>query len=229
MSNRARRALVVTASLLALATAFALAGCTASKSQHSATTSEQTSTAESQNASDVADEADVDTSDEPPPSSGPAAQRYVAEVAGVRLGMDDASLTKRLGQGLFTSQEGEAGARYYVDASHTLTLHVELAADSTVSSMELSHGLVLPPGMMVGDDPNVVSHALGSKVSVSKKISLGMSAAKLIDTLGKPMRDERTGVQRVISYDDEVNESNYWAEFTFVGDQLRDIWISDAG
>jgi hypothetical protein len=229
MVSRGGGVRVVAALFLALVTAFTLAGCGSSTSRHPVTnTSEQTATAGSQDASDSTDdETDVDASDEPP-SSAPAARRYVEDVAGVRLGMDDAAVTKRFGQGLFTNQEGEAGARYYVDANHTLTLHVELMTGSTVSSMELSYGLVLPAGMVVQDDPNVVSRALDSKVTASKGIALGMSAANLIKVLGKPMRDERTGVQRVISYDDEIGESDYWAEFTFVGDHLRDIWISDA-
>jgi hypothetical protein len=181
---------------------------------------------------DAGDSGNADSSDDssadPAPSSAAAAQRYVAQVAGVRLGEADTSVIKIFGSGLFTNQEGTTGARYYVDAARTLTLYVGIGKDSAVDSLELSHGIALPAGLTIHDDPRVTSRALDGGASASKGITLGMSAAQVEKRLGKPTSDERTGVQRVVSYDDEVDNSNYSAQFTFVGDQLRNVWISDS-
>jgi hypothetical protein len=230
MPNRMRWARTVGASLVALATILALAGCS-STARPSASGSKQATSTQSADASGAADVEEVDLSDEtsegPAPSPAAAEKRYVDEIAKVRLGATDASVTKLLGPGLFTTQEGEGGGRYYVDAARTVTLHVEIGADSSVASLELSHGIVLPAGLTVADDPKVISRALTGNASASKGIKLGMSVAQLTKALGKPAHDERSGVQRIVSYEDNVNDSDYWAEFVFVGDHLRDIWVSN--
>jgi hypothetical protein len=231
MSARVKWVCVLGA-LVSIVTLVAVAGCSVASHTAVVTSKPTASTSASADASESESEDDGSSEDTAAANSQKAgaalaASQTVDEVAGVRLGADDGSVKKRLGRGLFTNQEDHGGGRYYVDAARTVTLHVQIGTDSAIDSIEFTSGIYLPAGLAVQDDLNVASSALTSSAITSKGIALGMSVAELKLRLGKPTRDDRTGVQRIIVYDDESGDSNYWAQFTFVGDHLRDMWISD--
>jgi hypothetical protein len=164
------------------------------------------------------------------PASVPVAVKghLVSGIAGVALFDSDESVVKRFGRGFFTDVEGHAGGRYYVDPSHRFTLHVVIGTDSAIDGIDLCDGVYLPAGIRPGDDPGLVSASLAKGAGVPSRIRLGMTASALLKALGKPSSDERTGVQRIIVFSDETGDSNYWAQFSFVGDKLRSIQVSDS-
>jgi hypothetical protein len=233
MMHRMRLAILLAASLLGLAVAVVGCGVSSRSAGPAGPVASATVTAE---ATDSAS-ADTETatgsdggsdSAKGAPSSSATARRYVQQIAGVNLGDADASAIKVYGPGLFTTKEGDGGGRYYVDAAHTKTLHLELGAESVIDGIELSYGVILPAGLTLHDDPRVISPALAGTVPASKGITLGMSMAQIKERLGEPSREERTGVMRTFAYYADTDDSAYYAEFMFVDNRLRSIWISDS-
>jgi len=231
MTHRMRWAILLAASSL-LASAVTVAGCGVSSrsagqagSVTSATVSAETTDSTSNDAETGSDGGS--DSAKGAPSASASARRYVQQIAGVNLGDTEASAIRVCGSGLFTTQEGDGGGRYFVDPAHTKTLHLELGAESVIDGIELSYGVILPAGLTLQDDPHVISPALAGTVSASKGITLGMSMAQIKERLGEPSRQERTGVMRTFAYYAD-SDDGYYAEFMFVANRLRSIWISDS-
>lgn len=241
MTHRARWASLLAVAFCVSAVALGVAGCGVSNRSAGPSDPVASATVSAEASYSAKPEADAGTggdsgsespdgspSAERAPTSSAAARRYVQQIAGVNLGDDDGSAARLYGPGLFTTKEGDGGGRYYVDAAHTKTLHLELGAESTIDGVELSYGVILPAGLTLQDDPRVISPALAGTAVASKGITLGMSMAQIKDRIGEPSREERTGVMRTLAYYADGDDSNYYAEFMFVGNRLRSIWISDS-
>lgn len=134
----------------------------------------------------------------------------------------DREVTRGLGRGLYDSEEGHGGGRYYTNANHSLTLHVVIGVDRTLDTVEITDGIALPNGLHLGDDPGFVSAALGANPAIDGKIRLGASVAEVVKRYGKPDTNHKTGVQRILTYDlSPTPDEDAGAWFTFVRGKLR--------
>lgn len=63
-------------------------------------------------------------------------------LAGVVVGVTNESQSQRLlGEGVFRKDEGTTGGRYFIDATHKVTLHLIYGSDSVVEKLILSSGI----------------------------------------------------------------------------------------
>jgi hypothetical protein len=152
---------------------------------------------------------------------------WLRTVGGVKVAYDS-QVTKVLGPGLFTSEEGHGGGRYYTNAGHTATLHVVIGTDGGLEEVELTDGIALPNGLRLSDTPAFVSRALPANPRLNGKAALGSSVSAVRKQFGKPDQDSRTGVQHILTYDltlgDDWWDNSYgFSRFTFVGDRLRSV------
>jgi hypothetical protein len=152
---------------------------------------------------------------------------WLKTVGGVRVEYDS-QVTKALGPGLFTNEEGHGGGRYYTNPGHTVTLHVVIGTDGGLEEVDLTDGIALPNGLRLSDDRAFVSRALPANPSLNGKATLGSSVSAVRKQFGKPDQDFRTGVQRILTYDltlgdDWWDNSSGSSRFTFVGGKLRSV------
>lgn len=152
---------------------------------------------------------------------------WLRTVGGVKVEYDS-QVTKVLGPGLFTNEEGHGGGRYYTNPGHTATLHVVIGTDGGIEEVGLTDGIALPNGLRLSDDRAFVSRALPANPRLNGKVALGSSFAAVRKQFGKPDQDSRTGVQRIVTYDltlgdDWWGNSYGFSRFTFVGDRLRSV------
>jgi hypothetical protein len=63
--------------------------------------------------------------------------------AGITVGVTNDKQVQRLlgGPGVFRPDEGHTGGRYYIDARHEATLHIEFGVDRIVESVTVSRGI----------------------------------------------------------------------------------------
>jgi hypothetical protein len=182
--------------------------------------------------------------DVPPTSSTGSAQAelsttptgtpmLVRGIAGIRPGrMSDSDVLAMYGPGLVAGyQDGPPDSRYYTDPSHAVTLRVRTHTDDVVVAVKLSEGIALPDGVDADDDAALVATPLSVPVVIDRGIALGMTAAEVVDRLGRPKFDETTGIVRTLTYevvaDDPVEAGyiNYNATYGFARDQLRSAEI----
>jgi hypothetical protein len=154
--------------------------------------------------------------------------QWLHTVGGVKV-ENERDVTRVLGPGLFTDQEGHGGGRYYTDPGHTVTFHVVIGTDNCLEEIDLTDGISLPNGLRASDDPSFVSRALLANPALDGKTRLGASVAAVEKQFRKPDQNVKTGVQRVLSYDldtggDPWADSSYASsQFTFVGGKLRSV------
>ena len=164
----------------------------------------------------------ADESDEAT-SGTPRHPLYPTHIGTVPFEGEDASARKVFGRGLYVDTEDHGGGRYYVDPTHSVTLHVEIGTDEALDTVVLSQGVSLPPGLTPADDPAAVSPAL-TATSTFGDTSLGESRAAILRRFGKPDEDHHGSVQRELVYEGTSDsDSNDWVEFDFVHDRLRSV------
>ena len=167
----------------------------------------------------------------PPNAARPS---IVLHVAGIGVGMlsTDTDVIALHGQGLFVESEGHAGGRYFVNARGTMTLHTVIGVDGSTESLELRAGLHVPGAAVTSIPAAAVSPALDAVRLADHRITLGLSADKLLSKLGRPATDEIENGRRVLTYsttsdiDDRVSFF-YTARYAFVSDRLVTISLYD--
>jgi hypothetical protein len=66
--------------------------------------------------------------------------------AGITLGVTtDSEVQRLLGNGVFRSNDGSVGERYFVDSGHTATLHTVNYTDTIVGEVTLQEGIDVKP------------------------------------------------------------------------------------
>lgn len=136
---------------------------------------------------------------------------YPLYCAGIAVGMSNERDVRRLyGPGLLAPDEGHLGGRYYVDASHRVTLHVETGVDRVIERVEYSAGLRLPKGAAGGKAiRQAEARWLHADEMVGPGHRLGATRASVVDDLGQPAADHRIAGEEVLRYETGIDENPY--------------------
>ncbi len=111
--------------------------------------------------------------------------------AGITVGLTTDSQAQRLlGHGVFRSDEGHTGGRYFIDSKRTATLHIVEGVDTLIEELTLSSGISRK--IAVTERSAAVSKWLDPREGFGNwhALNLGSSKDEVLANLGEPQKRE---------------------------------------
>jgi hypothetical protein len=101
------------------------------------------------------------------------------------------------GSGVFRPDEGHTGGRYYIDAKHEATLHIEFGVDRIVEAITLSKGV--SPVIKKDERRASVSKWFEPQEGFGnwRALRLGSGIADVVENLGEPQEKQADGTKWV--------------------------------
>ena len=116
------------------------------------------------------------------------------------------------GQGLFDPNDGHGGARYFVDSAKRVILKTVLGTDNIIEEVALTE-YNYPFDFVKNQLKSLpAANALIPAGQLIKGVKLGSSPEAVIKAYGKPNVDKKTGINRVLIYEDD---NDLWSEVLF--------------
>jgi hypothetical protein len=148
-------------------------------------------------------------------------------IGNIKIGKTkDSIITKRFGSGIFDSEDGHGGARYFLDAKKQVILYTVIGVDNSIEEASLS--IKDYPFDFLDTLKKFPNNAISSGFSILSKtddmIGIGTTEEMVQSLLGTPNREEKNAGYNILYYEDSNDQWKqvifYQATFTFSKDRL---------
>jgi hypothetical protein len=148
-------------------------------------------------------------------------------IGNIKIGKTkDSIITKRFGSGIFDSEDGHGGARYFIDTKKQVMLYTVIGVDNSIEEASLT--IKDYPFDFIDTLKKFPSNAVSTGFSILFKtedmIGIGTTEEMVKSLLGTPNRKEKNAGRTILYYEDSNDQWKqvifYQATFTFSKDRL---------